>query len=141
MATTGSEGHGLEVQFDAAGFQFGNGEQIFDEQPEPVGVAVNGLQEPGGDFGVVPRAVEQRFDVALDEGQRGAEFMADVGDELLAGVFELLEAGEIVEDQNGALAASLVVEDGGGINLQPALGRPGQLHLKARAPASGCRAN
>ena len=104
LATTGARATGCRFELDAAGFQFGDGEQVFDEQPEALGVAVNGLQEPGGDFGVVPGAVEQRFDVALDERQRGAEFMADVGDEFLAGVFKLLEAGQIVEDQHGAVA-------------------------------------
>ena len=54
------------------------------------------------DLGIVLRAVEQRFDVAFDERQRGAEFVADVGDELLARPLELFQAGEIVKDQDGA---------------------------------------
>ena len=61
------EGDRTQIELDAAGFQFGYGEQIFDEQLKAVGVTVNGLQEPGGRFGVVPGPVEQRFDVALDE--------------------------------------------------------------------------
>ena len=123
---------GLEVELDAARFQFRNGEQVFDEQPEPLSVAVNGLQEPGGDFGVVTGAIEERFDAAFDEGKRGTEFMADVGNELLAGILKLLEAGQVMKDQNGAVAATMAVQDSGGVNLQPALVRPRQLQLKAQ---------
>ena len=94
----------LQIQFDPAGFQRGNGEQILDEQVEPLGVALDDFQETLGDFGIVARAVEQRFDVALDERERRAQFVADVGDEFLARAFELLEPRQIVEDQDRAFA-------------------------------------
>ena len=132
LVDDGAEGDRLEVEFDAAGFQFGDGEQVLDEQLEPFGVAVDGLQELSGDLGVVLGAVEQGFDVAFDEGQGGAEFVADVGDEFLAGVLELLEAGQIVEDQDGAMPLAVAVEDGGGVDLQPALAQAGELQFVAQ---------
>jgi hypothetical protein len=51
--------------------------------------------------------------------------VADVGDEFLAGVFELLEAGEIMEDQDGPLSLAFGIEDRGGIDLEtvPSLAR------------------
>ena len=73
------------------------------EKPEALGVAVDGLQEPGGDLGVVARAVHQRFDIAFDERKRGAQFMADIGDEFLARAFELLQAGQVVKDDHGTM--------------------------------------
>ena len=55
--------------------------------------------------GIVLGAFQQGFDEAFDERERRAQFVADVGDEFLARAFQLLDAGEIVEDEDGAAAA------------------------------------
>ena len=93
----GVKRHGLKVEFDAAGLQFGNGKQILDEQLKALRIAVNGLQEFSGHPGVVLGAIKQRFDIAFDEGKGGAEFMTDIAHEFLAGTFELLQPRQIVE--------------------------------------------
>ena len=54
-------------------------------------VALDDFEKALGDRGVVARAVEQGFDIALDERERRAELVADVGDKILARAFELLE--------------------------------------------------
>ena len=94
----------LQVQFDPSGLQRGNREQILDEQIQPLRVAFDDFEKALGDFGIVARAVEQRFHVALDERERRAQFVADVGDKFLARAFELLEPRQIVKDQNRPLA-------------------------------------
>ena len=131
-----TQGHGLEAQLDAARLQFGDGEQILDEQPEALGVAVDGLQEFSCHLRVIPGAIEQRLDVAFDEGKGGAQLMADVGDEFLPGALKLLQAGQLVEDENGAMPQPVTIEDGGSVDLQPAFVQPGQLQLVAQALAS-----
>ena len=52
--------------------------------------------------------------------------MADVGDELLTGVFQLLDPGQIVEDEDGAVMRPFAIENGGGVDFEPAFVHPGQ---------------
>ena len=111
------------------GFQRGNREQILDEQIEPLRVALDDFEKALGDFGIVARAVEQRFDVAFDERERRAQFVADVGDEFLAGAFQLLEPGQVVKNEDGAFAFAGGVGDGGGVDLQPAFAQFRQLQF------------
>ena len=47
-------------------------------------------------------SVEQGFGVSLNGGQRGAEFVGDVGDKVATGFFDAFGFGEIAEDGNGA---------------------------------------
>ena len=96
----GAQVNGAEVHDGLAAFEARDGEQVFNEEGEAVGVFFDGAKELAGDFGIVFGAFEQGFDEAFDEGKRGAEFVADVGDEFAAGVFELFEAGEVVEDED-----------------------------------------
>ena len=55
--------------------------------------------------------------------------MADVGDKLLAGAFELLEPCQIVEDQNHAFALAGGIGNDGGVDLQPAFAQFRQLQF------------
>ena len=119
----------MQVQLHPPGFQRGNGQQILDEQIQPLRVALDDFEEAVGDLGIIARAVEQRFHVALDERERRAQFVADVGDEFLARALQLLEPRQIVEDQNGAFALAGGVGDDGGVDLQPALVQFRQLEL------------
>ncbi len=121
-----SQGHRLQVQFHPARLQRGNGEQILDQQVQPLGVARDDLEETLGHLRIIARAVQQRLDVALDERQRRAQFMADVGDEFLARAFELLEPRQIMEDEDRALAFTGGIGDHGGVDLQPAFVQIGQ---------------
>src|SRR5208337_146707 len=110
-----------QVEFDAAGFQLGDGQEVLDEEFEPLRVAVNSLEKAGGDVRVVFGAVNQGFDIAFDQGKGSAQFMADVGHEFFTCAFELLKAGQIVKDEDGAVAAAIPVGDRGAIDLNPAL--------------------
>ena len=123
----GAEFDGLELEFQAAAFEGGNGEEVLDEEVQAMGVALDDFEEALGDFGVVAGAVEEGFDVAFDEGERGAEFVRDVGDEFLALALELFEAGEVAEDEDGAFAFAGGVGDDGGVDLKPAFLEIGQL--------------
>src|SRR6266446_3681230 len=108
--------HRVEIHNDLAALQARNGQQIFDQIGEAVGVFVDGLQEAGGQFRIVFGPFEQGLDEPLDERERRAQFMADVGDEFLAGLLQLLEAGQFLEDQDRSAALSLVVKDRGGVD-------------------------
>lgn len=116
----GMEFAGLTVHDDLAGFELGDGEEILDEEGEAVGVFFDGLEEAEGDFGIVSGAVDEGFDVAFDEGEGGAEFVGDIGDELAAGAFEFLEAGDVVEDEDDEAMARVAVAGGGGVDLEDA---------------------
>ncbi len=119
----------LQIQFHPSGFQRGNRQQILDEQIQPLRVALDDFQKTLGDLGIVARAVEQCFDVALDERKRRAQFVADVGDKFLARAFELLEPRQIVENQNRPFAFAGGIGDDGGVDLQPAFAQVRQLQF------------
>src|SRR5260370_13693606 len=86
------EGDGLQVEYYAAGFEGGNRQQVFDEQAQSLGVAGDGLEEFDGDFRIVAGAVQEGLDIALDERERRAQFMAYVSHESRAGRLQLVEA-------------------------------------------------
>ena len=54
-------------------------------------------------FGVVG-LVDQRLGVALDGGQRRAQLVRDVGDEVAADLIGAAQVGDVVEDEHGAAA-------------------------------------
>ena len=89
----------LGIQGGLAGFQMRNGQQIFDEKKEAVGVFVDFLQEPHGLRRIILGPVEQGLGEALDEGKRGAQFVADIADKFLADILQLFQAGDIVENE------------------------------------------
>src|SRR5258707_12859311 len=64
--------------------------------------------------------VEQRLDVSGDGGERGAEFVGDVGYEVALGALDLLDAGDVVQDGDGATAGH-----GRSVDLEDASGHKG----------------
>ncbi len=116
----GAEVAPLAVDDAAALFELGDGEKILDEEGEPVGVLLDGLKEFEAENGVVAGSIQEGFDVAFDDGDGCAEFVAHVGDEFAAGGLEFLEACDVVEDEDDpALRAGGVLE-GGGVDFQAA---------------------
>ena len=51
---------------------------------------------------ILQRAIEQRFGVAANGGERRAQFVRDVGDEILAHALQTLQFGDVVQDGEGA---------------------------------------
>ena len=93
-------------------------EQIFGEAVHAGGVFEDGGEELAGLRAEGGLVVEQGFDVAGDGGERGAELVGDVGDEVALGALDLLDAGDVVEDGDGAAAGH-----GGGVDLEDAAGQ------------------
>ncbi len=118
--------HLVQVHDDLAAFEPGDGEQILNQISKAVGVLFNGAEETRGEFGIVFRAVEEGFDETLDERERRAQFVADVGDKFLAGALQLLDARQIVEHENGTVLRAGAVEYCRRIDLQPAAIDAGQ---------------
>jgi hypothetical protein len=133
----GLELDGFDIHDDLTGLEAGDGEEIFDEVGEAVGVSLDRLEEAGGGGGVFDGAMEEGFGVALDHGERGAEFMADIGDELASGVLKLAEAGEVMADEDDALVLAVRVEQGGGVELEAAAFRSGQFDFGVKHLALG----
>jgi hypothetical protein len=95
---------GLTIEGNLSAFQPRDGEEVFDEKGETLGLLLDGLKEADAAGAVFGSASEESFDESFDEGKRGAEFVADIGDEFLAGAFELLDEGDVVKDQDGGPA-------------------------------------
>ena len=59
--------------------------------------------------------LDQGLDVTLNGGERGAQFVADVGDKLAAGFFRGIDAGDVVK--HGQRSAG---RHGNGMDLEDA---------------------
>ena len=69
--------------------------------------------EEAARLGVGRHEIEQRLDVAPDRGERRAQLVRDVGDEVAADPIGAAQAGDVVEDQHDALRA--FARDTGGL--------------------------
>ncbi len=109
----GGEGDLGVVHGDLAGFELGEGKEVFDEVGEAVAVFLDFLEEAFLVLGVGGISVEQGFDATFDHGEGGAEFVVDVGDEVFASVFKEFDLGEVVEEDDDAGLGVGVFESGG----------------------------
>ena len=109
----------------AAGFEFRERQQIGGDVAEPRGLRQDDFDKAPVVVPVFERAVEQRFGIAADGGERGSQFVRDVGDEIPADTLQAFEFGDVVQD--GQRSA------GGGRPKGPAS------TSKERAPAPGKR--
>ena len=81
--------------------------------------------------------VDQRLEIAAEDGQRRAELVGDVGHELAADHLEMLDARDVVEDEHGAADLSLFARIGTALTSK---WRTGESRcLAARFPAVGLR--
>jgi len=78
----------------AAGVEPGEQQQVIDQPAHPLRRGLHAAQRVAG----VLRGAQAEFSVAADAGDRGAQFMARVGDELAQLVFAGLPAVERVFD-------------------------------------------
>ena len=124
-----AEIHLAQVESGAAGLEGGQREDVLDQVGQPVGVVLDFLEEPVGGCRGVRLGVEQRLDVALDDGEWRAQLVADVGHELLPHILKALEPGEVVKHKDGAPVAALFFAERHAVNLQEALVEAGQREL------------
>ena len=89
------------VEADVAGLEMGQCQDVLDQEGQPVRVVLDLFEEAMGERLGVRLGVEQRLDVSLDDRERGAQLVADVGHEFLPKVLQPLEPGEVVEDKDG----------------------------------------
>ncbi len=80
-----------------------------------MGVFEDGGEEFAGGGGDLEGVLEEGFDVAGDGGERGAQLVGDVGDEVAAGLLGALDLGDVVEDGDGSAIGS-----GRGIDFEDA---------------------
>ena len=81
-------------------------QQIVDQARHPGGLGGHGPQEALARLGIVARRPGQRIDEAAQRGQRRAQLVAGIGDEVLAHALDHQLLGELAQaDQGGRLAA------------------------------------
>src|ERR1039458_259308 len=113
----GAGPRGLQRELVVRALDAGQGQQILNKAVHAGGVLEDDAEELAGGFGAGIRVLDQRLDVALDGGERGAQLVADVGDKVAAGFFSGLDAGDVVEhDQRAARG------QGGCVDLKDAAG-------------------
>ena len=94
--------HRLQARLVLAGFDLGEGEQVFGETVHAAGVFENDGHELAGVIGQIHLVFEEGFDVAGDGGERGAQLVGDVGDEVAAGFLSALDFGDVMENGDGS---------------------------------------
>ena len=87
-----------------AGVEPRQAQQVAHQPLHPQRVAADDLEERAArPAASVPcRPVEQRLDVAADGGQRRAQLVRDVGDEVAADPIGAAQVGDVVQDEHGA---------------------------------------
>ena len=118
------EVHGIQFQKAGPAFHLGDAEKIFDEEIEALDIALDGFQRTFGHFGFLHGAVEKGFHVALDNGERGAEFMGDIGNEFPACGLKVADVGDILENEkHGLREGAGVGGERGNVNVEMLLSR------------------
>ena len=85
---------------------------------QSLGVLGNDREELLPLLGVVHCSVQQRFDIALDGGYRGFQLVGDIGHEIPPDALQLLQVGDVVEHQQGAVAAVQSLAEHGAVDVQ-----------------------
>ena len=80
----------------------GQAEQVVDDLVEAVGLPGDDVQKAPGVFRFLHGPGQQGLHEALDGGDRGFEFMGDIGREIPPGLLQAAQAGHVVDDDQGA---------------------------------------
>jgi len=97
------EGRRRSLEDQRVGLEVRDVEHLVDERGEPTAGLVDAL-DVGSQLSGLELEMEERFGVAADERQRGAQLMADRGDEPLAQLLERLHRAEVAQDRGRARA-------------------------------------
>ena len=94
--------HGDQVERLLAGVEARQPQQILDQPLHPLRVPRDDLEKrPRSSASASPS--RQRFDVAADRGQRRAQLVRDVGDEVAADLIGAPQLGDVVQHQDDAV--------------------------------------
>ena len=96
--TRRSAATGRGVELLLGGFDASHDQQIFRKAVHAHRVLENGAEELSSLRAEAGLVVEEGFDISGDRGQRSAQLVGDVGDEVSLGALQLFDAGDVVED-------------------------------------------
>ena len=128
--------HRLQPQAGVLGFEARQGQQVLQDDMEPVGMALDGAQKPVPvGLGQLPVVIDQSLDIALDDRQRRAQLVRDVGDEIPPQRLQIPLTGDVVQHAQHPLFPRVVPGgDEGAGGLDPdRRGLAGELELDPRA--------
>lgn len=95
----GADIEGFDVEIGAGGLESGNGEHVLDDADEAVAVLVHDGEAVAGGGGLVDKTILQGLDVALNDGEGGAQFVRGVGDEVFADLLGEHLLGDVVNHE------------------------------------------
>ena len=93
---------GDEIERLLAGVEPRQPQQILDQPLHPLRVPRDDLEEPPP-LVLVGVALRQRLDVAADRGQRRAQLVRHVGDEVAADLIRPAQLGDVVQHEDDAV--------------------------------------
>ncbi len=95
---TGGKGQGPPLHFELR-----QGQKIADQGGEPFRMVFDDIGKALGGGGIfADQAAAQGFGITTDDGDRGAQFMGDIGDKIAANGFEAFNLADIMKDGNNA---------------------------------------
>ena len=111
--------HGIQFQKAGPAFHLRDAEKIFDEEIEALDIALDGFQRTFGHFRFLHGAVEKSFYIPLDNGERGSEFMGDIGNEFPACGLKVADVGDILKNEKHGLGEGTGLgREGGDVNVE-----------------------
>src|SRR5882757_797536 len=88
---------GMYFKFQAIGVHLRQLQQILGEARESSSMLEDDVEEAAAVLRIVQSSGNQSFSKALNRGERGTEFVRDIGNEIAADAFEFAELGDVVE--------------------------------------------
>ena len=104
-------------------------QEILDQTRHPRRLPAHDREKPLARFGVIARRPAQGLDKAGQCGERGAQLVTRIGDEVGAHLFGTLQFGNVVQAQHRDRAVGRGLVDAGKAGAQLALDRDGQGEL------------
>ena len=99
--------HRLEIERDGTGFGLRNDEQVVGEMFKSFAVAEHDTEGVLGHDSVFQPSLEQCLEIAVDDGERRAQFVRDIGDKLAADALQAFDFRDVVHDNDGARLAAV----------------------------------
>ena len=92
-----------KIQPAPLAFHAGNGEQVFEKQGEPLHIAMDRPERHSGHLRILCGTIQQRFHIAIDDRDRGAEFMRNIRHKFPAGGLQRADGGDFLKHDKRSL--------------------------------------
>ena len=101
------QGDGPRFGLGASGLEIGEGQQVGGDVVQADAVGLDDFHKFAPVFAILQAAIQQRFGVTANGGERSAEFVRYVGDEIAFDALQVLFRRDVVENGDGAAESAV----------------------------------